>query len=220
MGACRFAGRGNGTLGSARRVSSDERHTDARVELDLSTRLRRVPPSARTRGIFFRVLEDDIARRGLRARLDWDWEAMLGEQPRSYALYPVRDLLVAYADAARLVGSDSNEAVRDIFRGGCRAFSDSWFGRGLKRFIAPDPLGALRWIERSRDHMCDYGRWRIESEGAGRATIHMVDEYVWIDSAHRGGCEGLLEACGVTGEVTAEVDDLFHGRLRVRWATR
>ena len=91
-------------------------------------------------------------------------------------------------------------------------------GRTVPVEVATDPLAALRWIERSRDHVCDYGRWRVEAEGAGRATIHMTDEYVWIDSAHRGGCEGLLEACGVTGEVTAELDDRFHGRLRVRWA--
>jgi hypothetical protein len=188
------------------------------LDLDLQIRLREVPATACARGIFFRVLEDDMARRGLRDRRAWDWETTLGEHPRSYGLYPVRRLLVAYADAARLVGSDPGEAVRGIFRGGCTAFSESWFGRGLKRVLAPDPLAALRWIERSRDHVCDYGRWRVEAEGAGRATIHMTDEHVWIDSAHRGGCEGLLAACGVTGEVTAELDDRFHGRLRVRWA--
>lgn len=199
-------------------LGDDDGERDRRAGLDLQLRLREAPSSARVRGIFLRSLESDMVRRGLRERWGWDWEATLGEQPRSYGLYPLRALLVAYADAALLVGSDPKEAIRDIFRGSCTAFSESWFGRGLKRFLAPDPLGALRWIERSRDHICDYGHWRVESEGEGKATIHMADEYVWIDSAHRGGCEGLLEACGVTGEVTAEIDDLFHGRLRVRWA--
>jgi uncharacterized protein (TIGR02265 family) len=187
-------------------------------DLDLEERLRQLPESAQIRGIFFRLLEQDLAKRGLKESASWGWEKVLGEQPRSYRLYPMRPLLVAYADAGALVSPERGEGLRDIFRRNCLPYAESWFGQGLKRFLQPDLLRALRWIEKCRDHFCDYGRWRLESDAPGRATLHMVDEYLWIEWAHRGGCEGLLDACGVVGEVTAELDGPFEGRLQIRWS--
>jgi uncharacterized protein (TIGR02265 family) len=187
----------------------------ASAALDLEARLRETPASAQVRGIFFRILEDDLNRRGLGG---WSrWNAILGEQPRSYRLYPVRSLLVAYAEAATMLSSDPQEGLRDLFRGICLPFSQSWYGRAWQRFLKPDPLNAMRWLDRCREHVSNYGVWRIESRGPGHATVHMVDEYFWIESAHRGGCEGMLEVCGVEGEVTATLDGMFRGRLDVRW---
>ncbi len=129
----------------------------------------------------------------------------------------MRHLIEAYAEAGPLVADDAHDGIREIFRTVCVAYSESWFGQSLKKFLEPDPLRALQWIERSRDHVCDYGLWRVQAHGPNRATVHMFDEYLWIESAHRGGCEGLLRACGVEGEVTAEVDGPFQGRLQVSW---
>jgi hypothetical protein len=56
--------------------------------------------------------------------------------------------------------------------------------------------------------------------GPGNAVLHMFDEYTWIEGAHRGGCEGLLIACGVEGSVEADLDSRFNGRLHVRWRSR
>jgi uncharacterized protein (TIGR02265 family) len=184
-------------------------------DLDLERRLREIPRSAKIRGVFFRLLEDDLRRRGVKG---WpQWGRVLGEQPVSHRLYPVHDLLVAYAEAAALISNDPREGIRDIFQGICQPFSESWYGRAWKRYLKPDPFNALRWLERCREHVCNYGSCRLESRGPGRATLHMMDEYFWIDSAHRGGCEGLLKVCGVDGEVTAELESLFHGRLNVSW---
>jgi uncharacterized protein (TIGR02265 family) len=187
--------------------------------LDLERRVSETPASAQVRGIFFRLLEDDLARRGLKGWIQW--RTVLGEDPQSYRLYPARSLLVAYAKAAALVSSsDPREGVRALFRGICLPFSQSTYGRAWQRFLKPDPLNALRWLDRCREHICNYGTWRLESRGPGHATLHMVDEYFWIDAAHRGGCEGMLEVCGVDGEVTAEMYSLFSGRLDVRWSAR
>jgi hypothetical protein len=187
----------------------------AAAELGLEARLRAVPATAQIRGIMFRLLEDDLARRGLKG---WPrWLEILGEQPRSYRLYPVRHLLVAYAEAAALVSKDPREGLRELCRGISLPFSESWYGRAWRQFLKPDPLAALQWIERFRDHMCAYGGWRLESHGAGWATLHMVDEYFWIDPFQSGGCEGMLRVCGVAGEVAVELDSPFSGRLQIRW---
>ncbi len=187
--------------------------------LDLENRVRQTPASASIRGIFFRILEDDLARRGFKG---WPrWKEILGEQPRSYRLYPVRDLLVAYAQGAALVSPvNPQEGVREIFRGITGPFSESWFGRAFRAVLNPNPLDGLYWLERCRTHVCNYGRWHVEPVGPGQATLHMFDEYFWIDTAHRGGCEGMMKICGASGEVTAELDSPFQGRLNVRWQVR
>ena len=187
--------------------------------LDLEERLRAVPSTALIRGIFFRLLEDDLKRRGYKK---WgNWRTILGEQPRPYRLYPVRDLLIGYAEGAQLLApNDPGEGIRQIFQGIARPFSSSWYGKAWLGFMKPDLLQALYWLERSRDLVCNYGSLRVESRGKGRATLHWYDEYFWIETAHRGGCEGMLDVCGVVGEVTAEADTMFNGRLNVRWEPR
>lgn len=187
---------------------------DVMADLDLERRLRDVPDTARTRGVFFNLIQYELNRRGLvlpsKIRPAGGW--------KSYAYYPTRSLLTAYATAGALVDPSPLQGVRLIFHGTARYYANTWFGRVFQRFIKPDPTDALYWIERSREHVANYGRWRIESRGLGKAVVHMFDEYFWIEAAQRGGCEGLLEACGVQGEVTAELDGPFDGRLLVQWS--
>jgi uncharacterized protein (TIGR02265 family) len=187
----------------------------AAAELGLTERLRGVPETAKIRGVFFRLLEDELGRRGLRG---WPrWVEILGEQPRSYRLYPVPHLLVAFAEGAAMVSTDTLAGLRELGGGLSLPFSESWYGRAWRQFLKPDPLGALQWLERCRDHVCAYGQWRVESRGPGHAVIHMIDEYFWIDPFHQAGCEGMLRACGVVGTVTPELDSPFCGRLDIRW---
>jgi hypothetical protein len=78
------------------------------------------------------------------------------------------------------------------------------------------PYDALRWLERSRDYIANYGKWRLEDRGEGHAIMHKYDEYFWLD-AFRGACEGMLTVCGVRGDVRCELDTTFNGRLVIRW---
>jgi hypothetical protein len=45
----------------------------------------------------------------------------------------------------------------------------------------------------------------------------MRDEYIWIESAHRGAAEGVLRMCGVEGTVEPELTTPYTGRLHIRW---
>jgi uncharacterized protein (TIGR02265 family) len=177
-----------------------------------------IPPTACSRGIFFNMLRDDLSRRGL---LEVPELARLMQcSRRSYAYYPTRDLVEVYGVAGALVDPDPLEGVRQLFAGGVTYFSSTWYGSAFARFLHPDPKSALSWIERSREYVANYGRWRLELCAPGHVVLHMFDEYFWIEAAHRGGCEGLLKACGVEGEVRAELDDRFNGRLDIRWQLR
>lgn len=182
--------------------------------LDLESRLRAVPSTALVRGLFFNMIGDHLRRSG-RTR---EARSIVGVRRRIYSLYPVSELLVGFAEAGMLVcPSDPRAGIRQIWSGGSRYFADSWLGKAFQRFMRPDPAGALDWLERAHEHFCNYGRWRLERVQPGHVVLHMFDEYIWIENAHQGGCEGLLAACGVRGRVDAVVDSSFAGRLEVRW---
>jgi uncharacterized protein (TIGR02265 family) len=185
--------------------------------IGLDARLREVPATASIRGVFFDMIGSALRRHGLAQSPAWRNHA---ERRRLYELYPIHDYLVAFATASALIHPDPHEGMRDIYSDGARFFASTWFGKALQRMFRPDPAPALAWIERSRDHFVNYGRWRVEHVEPGLVVIHMFDEYVWIDAAHRGGCEGLLVACGVEGSVLADLDGPFSGRLQVRWRVR
>jgi uncharacterized protein (TIGR02265 family) len=184
---------------------------------ELEGRLRAVPSTALVRGMFFNMVGDHLTRTGKGGAA----RAIVGPRRRIYALYPVQELLVAFGQAAPLVvPQDPPEGLREIWSGGSRYFANTWLGKAFQRFIRPDPASALDWLEGAREHFCNYGRWRLELVEPGYAVLHMFDEYIWIESAHRGGCEGLLAACGVEGRVEPVLDAPFSGRLEVRWRLR
>jgi uncharacterized protein (TIGR02265 family) len=187
----------------------------ARV-LDLERRLESVPATALIRGIYFRQIEDELRARGLVMNSDWSTV----RRPRIHALYGLRDYLRSAATAAALISPDPREGLRQLFYGSATYCTRTWFGRVFLRFLKPDPAAAMDWLERCRDFMVNYGHWRLERRGPEHLVLHMFDEYIWIDSMHVGGCEGLLAACGVDGTVRAELDGPFHGRLKVRWSLR
>jgi uncharacterized protein (TIGR02265 family) len=183
--------------------------------LDLERRLRLIPASASSRGVFFNMLREDMRKRGfLHVR---ELREILEEQRHSYGLYSTRQLVEAFAIAGALVDENPLEGMRDLFRTSPIQFSQSWYGRAMARYLRPDPAETLSWIERSRAHVANYGRWRVEHRGVRHAVLHMFDEYFWIDGALRGGCEGMLAACGVAGEVRVELDSPFQGRFHVTW---
>lgn len=164
------------------------------------------------------MLRDDLRRRGLLGVREL---SRLFARPRkSFELHPTRELIEAYGIAGAMIDPDPVEGIRELFVGTARYFSATWYGRTFARFLHPDPGDALDWIERSREHVANYGRWRVERRRRDAAVIHMFDEYFWIEGAQRGGCEGLLSACGMVGEVRAELDSPYTGRLHVRWEPR
>jgi uncharacterized protein (TIGR02265 family) len=184
----------------------------AAAALDLEHRVASIPPTACIRGVFFQLLRDEMRRRHLVIPA----VSRLVERTRSYGLYPARDLCRAFAYAGAVVRPDAEDGMRELFTASVVYFTSTWYGRAFGRFLRPEPLQALSWIERSRDYVANYGRWRLEVRSPEHAVFHMFDEYFWM-SAHQGGCEGLLAACRVQGEVHTELDDPFNGRLDIRW---
>jgi hypothetical protein len=181
-------------------------------ELDLEWRLRNIPATARLRGAFFQVLNNELSVRGL-ARLPELDRFRLAER-KSYSLYPVRELVEAFAIGGAIAHKDVREGMRQLFTSNVRYQTHYWYGRVFLRYLRP--YDALRWLERSRDYIGDYGHWRLEYRSEGHAIMHKRGEYFWFD-ALKGAAEGLLDVCGVHGEVQVEEDAPFNGRFIFRW---
>jgi uncharacterized protein (TIGR02265 family) len=183
--------------------------------LDLEQRLRDLPSTAKVRGIFFRLLKDEVEKRGLSSLKELRGSL---EKKDVWRLYPARELMIAYATTASLIDPDPNQGLRTLFHDMAPSYSKTWYGQLFRKFLgAPDPARALRYIEAAKERVANYTTWRVETIGPRHAVLHMFDEYFWIESAQLGGCEGLLEACDVVGEVRAELDGPYSGALDIQW---
>ena len=190
----------------------------AAARLDLTRRFAAIPDTAMVRGVFLNLVEADLARRGLIGHPAWHGRA--AQSRRSHELYPARDLVLLSSTAGALVHADALEGMRQVHASTATYFASTWYGRAFQRFLHPDPGEALSWIDRSRHFVANYGHWRYEARGYGVGILHMFDEYCYIEAIQRGGCEGLLAACGVKGTVDVELDSPYQGRLIVRWSPR
>jgi uncharacterized protein (TIGR02265 family) len=191
---------------------------EATSQLDLEQRLRDLPSTAMVRGIFFRLLKDEMDRRGISAVSEL--RTLLGGKD-VWRYYPARELMIGYATAASLIHTDANQGLRELFHGMAPSYARTWYGQLFRKFLGSvDPARALRYIERAKERVSNYSTWRVETIGPRRVVLHMFDEYFWIESAQRGGCEGLLDSCDVTGEVRVELDGPYSGALDIEWTAR
>ena len=87
----------------------------------------------------------------------------------------------------------------------------------LRFLLGSDPSRAFRWLGDNRSLFCNYGSWRVEQVDEHYVVFHFWDEYLWIDSAHRGGAEGSLIVFNAIGTVTPDLSGPYHGRLHIRW---
>lgn len=186
--------------------------------LGVEQRLSDMPASAMVRGIFFRLLKDDTEKRGIGAVEDL--RALLRGRD-VWRMYPARELMMAYAITASLIDANPHEGLRALFRGMASSYSQTWYGQLFRKVLGtPDPARAIRYVERARERISNYATWRLETVGPCHMVLHMIDEYFWIESAQRGGSEGVLDACEVSGEVRAELDGPYTGALDIQWTPR
>ena len=185
--------------------------------LDLDLRLREAPSMASMRGVWFAMTADYMRRQG--PAVDVAWRTAVRVLPRTiFRMYSLREYMNELAFAAAILEpSNPREGLRAIWRNTPRYYTSSVIGRSCMRLLRPDPLAAWRWCERHREHFCNYGSWRLEVRGDSYVIMHHFDEYVWLDGAHRGGAEALLQACGVEGSTELEVTSRYSGRMHVRW---
>lgn len=191
----------------------------ARAELELDSRLARVAATAALRGVWFTTIGDAVGRAGPGAVAAFQHLA----RPKSrwfFRLYPLAEYLEEIAVAAAILApEDARAGVAAIWRHN-HEYSGFLHPNTFMRLLRPDPVEPLRWLVRHHDHFANFGAFRLQERGPGDVVMHLENEYIWIDAAHRAGCEAMIAACGVEGEVRCELDDDFNGRLYIKWTPR
>jgi hypothetical protein len=190
-----------------------------RRALDLDRRLTQIPQRAQVRGFYFKQTADAVARQGRSAVAVYRSLSPV-KSTWFFRMYSVREYLEdAAAGAAAIDPNDPHGALRSIWRGSPR-YAGLFNAQRFLTLLNVSPLDACRWLEGQRDLFLNYGGLRIERRDDRYFVVHYFDEYIWIESAHRGGVEGLLEACNATGTTDVELENPFSGRMHVRWQPR
>jgi hypothetical protein len=201
-------------------------HTEHRVDvgkvrelLDLDRRLAQVPSSAQIRGFIFKMTADEVARHGPAAVATYRRLSPV-RSTWFFRMYSLRDYLEdAAAGATAINPADPKSVIRRIWRT-MPNYAPMFNAQRFLALLSASPGDVFRWIEGQRDMFYRYGGWRLERREENYLVLHYFDEYVWIDAGHRGGCEGVLDACSVTGSVEVDIDSPFNGRCHIRWQTR
>jgi uncharacterized protein (TIGR02265 family) len=190
-----------------------------RRALDLDRRLARIPGRAQVRGWYFKQTADAVAARGRSAVAVYRSLSAV-KSASFFRMYSLRDYLEdAAAASAAIDPNDPHSALRSMWRNAPR-YARLFNAQRFLSLLKASPLDACRWLESQRDLFLNYGNMRIERRDEQYFVLHYFDEYIWIESAHRGGVEGLLEACSATGTADVELDAPFDGRIHVRWQPR
>jgi hypothetical protein len=190
-----------------------------RRTLDLDRRLAQIPARARVRGWYFRQTADAVARHGRSAMAVYRRLSPV-KSAWFFRMYSCRDYLEdVAAGAAAINASNPQAAIRAIWRNAPR-YASLFNAQRFMSLLRVSPLEAARWLEAHRDMFMDYGRMRLERREENYFVAHYFDEYIWLESAHAGGLEGLLDACNAAGSVRVDLDTPFNGRIHVRWLPR
>jgi uncharacterized protein (TIGR02265 family) len=204
---------------SVREPSNTVDLRQVRATLDLDRRLGLVPASAHVRGFFFKQTADEVARHGPGAVVAHRRLSPV-KSTWFFRMYPVGAYLEDVAAAAAVLSPhDPPAAVRAIWSNGPR-YAPLFNASRFLGLLGGDVASAAHWLETHRSYFADYGRWRMERLEDRYFIMHYFNEWIWVESAHRGGMEGLLQACGLRGTVEVDLDSPFDGRLHVRWRER
>jgi len=181
---------------------------------DITDRLKQVPPSARIRGVWFRILDKALAERGLGDRYQ---ELFPGPRLRALPMYPVSEFLVRAAVAGALIAGPGklHEGMFEMAHENAHEFARSLFGRTLIRLLARDHRRLTQQAIASSRQTTNYGNRVATFPDEHTVEVHYRDEYVWIESYMAGAGVGTYESLGF--EVTSEVllRGPFDGAIRL-----
>jgi uncharacterized protein (TIGR02265 family) len=207
-----------GPLGvPSRGVSS----VDRAIELvgpycDIVDRLKVVPPSAQTRGVWIKNVEKQVERLGQAAAYR---DYFPSDHYTSLSFYPVADLLIRSACAGALVTSPErvHEGMMLITKGNAESFMASLLGRMMLRVFSRDAARLLEQALAARRQSFSYGHWEMRRHSDREVEMIYDNEYWWIESAVTGAARGTFEACKIEAQIETKLIDRFNGSTFFRW---
>jgi uncharacterized protein (TIGR02265 family) len=183
---------------------------------DIVERLRDVPPSARTRGLFFNSVVAEVKRAG---KGDGYAAYFPGDRHQALSFYPLSDYLIRLAVAGALVASptDVHLGMSQLTRANATAFASSLLGRIMLRLLARDPVRLTQQGLAARRQTSTYGEWTLHQHGPRELEMVYRSEFIWIESAVAGSAAGTFAACQIEASLETRLVDRYDGSTFIRW---
>ena len=182
---------------------------------DLQERLALLPPSARSRGLYFRSIESVLTAAG---RGD-AYRALFPERFSAVGWHSSHEFLVRLVVGGALLTSPErvHEGMFEIGRRNAVAFSESLIGRIMLRILSRDPRKLLQQGAAARRQSYSTGHWRLEFPSERTAVMHLVEEYFYIESYLLGAAQGTFDAIGLPVRTEVKLENRFCGQHILSW---
>jgi uncharacterized protein (TIGR02265 family) len=183
---------------------------------DIAERLRDVPPSARTRGLYFNSIATEVKK----ARKGGDYASYFpGDRHVALSFYPLSDYLIRLAVAGALVAApaDVHAGMSQITSANATAFSSSLLGRILLRLLSRDPVRLAQQALAARRQSSTYGEWTLHQHGPRELEMVYRGEFIWIESAVAGSAAGTFAAGQIDASLETKLVDRYDGSTVIRW---
>jgi uncharacterized protein (TIGR02265 family) len=182
---------------------------------DLRERLAVMPPSAKSRGLYFKSIETVLERAGLGRR----YHDLFPEHFAAALWHPSSEFLIRLAVAASLLTSSERvaEGMFEIGRRNAVAFAESLLGRVMLRLLSRDPHKLLKQAVAGRRQSASFGSWEVAFPTERSAVITMQQEYMYIESYLLGAAQGTFDAIALPVKTQVVLDDRFNGKHILEW---
>lgn len=182
---------------------------------DLRERLAVLPPSAKSRGLYFKSIETALERANLGRR----YHELFPEHFAASMWHPTAELLVRLAAGAALLTSAErvHEGMFEIGRRNAVAFGESLLGRVMLRLLSRDPHKLLKQGVAARRQSGTFGSWEVAFPTERSAIITMQQEYVYIESYMLGAAQGTFDAISLPVKTEVVLQDRFNGQHILHW---
>jgi uncharacterized protein (TIGR02265 family) len=181
---------------------------------DLEWRLRQIPDSAMSRGIFFNMLDAQAAT--LSPAVHDDYRRFFRTYRFSpFRMYPTSDFLTRLVLLAQMSwGADRIfEGIHALQASAFDAYSSTIVGRAALAVIQPDLGAILPFMARNwrSSGAVNYSDMLLVESRPERHRVRFVNEYVYIEHAMVGALAGLSRLCGANVRAECELESPFHG---------
>lgn len=186
--------------------------------VDLDAHLRRLPPDASCKGMFFKTIFELGAGVGSPAEL----ARAAGIPVRRYTPfldYPMRDNLRLTVEVARRAYPQLTlgEALAHIGRTSFSTFLGSHVGRVLV-LAAGDSVGdVLALAPKAYRLSMSFGEVRVVSQEPRRVVFACRDLPAFIETYQAGTLQGVFDHFGVAGQMRVSLDDIANGVMEASW---
>lgn len=138
----------------------------------------------------------------------------------SFRMFPVSDYVTRLVVLAQIrYGSEGiHRGMRELQFGAFDAWSKTMLGRAALGMVEPSLASVLHVLERAyaSGTVVTHTRFRVLSSDEREIVTRFDDEYVYIQHAMVGALEGVAKVCRVPVEAEVDLDDPFHGVVRLR----